>query len=84
MNQRFVRPRMGKEIRDMRLTGSIQKYFSDRGFGFIAEHKNLHFFHITSCSFIPQVGQQVTFTIGVGKRGPAAVDVELVGEGGAQ
>lgn len=61
----------------MRLSGFIQKYFSDRGFGFIAEHKNLHFFHITSCSFVPEVGQQVTFAIGVGKKGPAAVDVEL-------
>ena len=68
----------------MRLSGFIQKYFSDRGFGFIAEHKNFHFFHITSCAFIPQVGQQVTFIVGVGKRGPAAVDVELVTEGGAK
>lgn len=68
----------------MRLTGIIQKYFSDRGFGFIAEQKNFHFFHITACSFIPQVGQRVTFTISVGKRGPAAVGVELVAEGSAQ
>lgn len=61
----------------MKLSGCIQKYLSDRGFGFIVEHKNQHFFHITSCSFIPQVGQLVTFDIGVGKRGPAAVNVEL-------
>jgi cold shock CspA family protein len=62
----------------MRLSGCIQKYFSDRGFGFIAEHKNLHFFHITSCSFIPEVGQQVTFDIAPGKKGPAAVEIELL------
>ncbi len=62
----------------MKLSGYIQRYFSDRGFGFIAESKNLHFFHITSCSFIPKVGQEVTFNIGVGKRGPSAVDVEPV------
>jgi cold shock CspA family protein len=62
----------------MKLSGYIQKYFSDRGFGFIAEHKNLHFFHITSCSFIPEVGQQVTFDIAAGRKGSAAVDVVLV------
>jgi len=62
----------------MKLSGYIQKYFSDRGFGFIVEHKNLHFFHITSCSFIPEVGQPVTFDIAAGRKGPAAVDVELV------
>ena len=63
----------------MRLSGYIQKYISDRGFGFIAEHqtRNLHFFHITKCSFVPEVGQRVTFHVTVGKKGPVAVDVHL-------
>jgi len=65
----------------MKLEGYVQKYFSDRGFGFIAENKNLHFFHITSCSFIPQEGQRVMFNVGVGKKGPAAVEVALVESG---
>lgn len=64
---------------DTRLTGTVRQYLSNRGFGFIAERKNLHFFHITSCKdFIPEVGQRVTFVVAAGRKGPAAAEIELV------
>jgi cold shock CspA family protein len=60
----------------------ITQYFPERGFGWAMEEladgkKQTHFLHITSCSFVPEVGQFITFNIGVGRKGPMAVDVEL-------
>jgi cold shock CspA family protein len=61
-------------------------FFSEKGFGFLAENitdasgKRVvlqHFFHITSCNFEPRTGMAVKFRVGQGKRGPAAVDVEV-------
>ena len=61
--------------------GCITQYFPERGFGWLTEEsegrKQSHFVHITSCSFVPEVGQVVTFTIGAGRKGPAAHGVEL-------
>ena len=63
----------------MRLSGYIRKYLSDKAYGFIAEcnTQNEHFFHITSCKHVPEIGQRVLFEVGVGRRGPAAVNIEL-------
>ncbi len=60
----------------------VSKYFNDRGFGWLVEttptKKVQHFFHISGCvGFVPEEGQVVSFTVGVGKKGPAAVGVEL-------
>lgn len=64
----------------------ISKYDVDKGFGFLVEADNTrHFFHITSCQgFVPQLEMMVTFEIGQGRRGPAAINIKLVSEGGAQ
>ena len=61
-------------------TAIILKYDIERGYGFLLELDNSrHFFHITSCiGFIPQPGMTVTFQIGQGRKGPAAINLELV------
>lgn len=63
-------------------TAVVSQYFPEKGYGFLLEmvagdKKITHFFHVTSCSFTPEVGQQVRFNVGIGRKGPAAVDVEL-------
>jgi len=66
--------------------GRVVTFFFEKGFGFLAENvtdasgKSVvlqHFFHITSCNFEPRTGMVVQFRVGQGKRGPAAVDVEV-------
>ena len=70
-------------------TAVITSYFSERGFGFLLEitldGKRVNwFFHITDCTdFVPEVGNKVTFKMGNGRKGVAAVDVKLF-VGGAQ
>lgn len=58
----------------------ISKYDVERGYGFLIEADgNRHFFHITSCNgFIPRPDMMVTFEIGVGRKGPAAVNIALI------
>jgi cold shock CspA family protein len=60
--------------------GVVKLYDKERAFGFIQENNGYrNFFHISSCrGFVPEIGQEVTFNIGTGRKGPAAVDVELV------
>jgi cold shock CspA family protein len=63
----------------------ITSYFPERGYGFLLEttvdgKKNNLFFHVTTCQgFVPEIGNKVTFKIGSGRKGVAAVDIELVG-----
>ena len=61
------------------MTGTILQYNESRGFGFILENgtKRQHFFHVSSCDFLPVVGQQVQFEVGQGRKGVAAVNVRL-------
>jgi cold shock CspA family protein len=64
-------------------TGIITVYFVEKGYGFLSEtaadgKKINHFFHITSCGFVPEIGQEVRFSIGVGRKGPAAINIELI------
>lgn len=58
------------------------KFFNDaKGFGFIlAEDGKEYFVHITSVTKGTRLedGQDVTFEVGNGPRGPVAKDVELV------
>jgi cold shock CspA family protein len=65
--------------------GRVVTFFFEKGFGFLSENATdasgkkvvlQHFFHITSCNFEPRAGMAVQFRVGLGKRGPAAVDVE--------
>jgi len=65
----------------MKLEGYVQKYFSDRGFGFIAENKNLQFFPHHILFVYPSRGPACDVNVGVGKKGPAAVEVALVESG---
>jgi len=63
-------------------TAVVSQYFPERGFGWLLEtlasgRKITHFFHITSCGFVPEVGQQIQFEIGIGRKGPAAINLEL-------
>src|SRR6266849_5460194 len=66
--------------------GKVVVFFTEKGFGFLAENATdasgkkvilQHFFHITSCNFEPRTGMTVQFRVGEGRRGPAAVNVEV-------
>lgn len=62
--------------------GTVKFFNNDKGFGFITlkgEAKDI-FFHISGVngSSIPTDGSQVTFEMGTSKKGPCAVNVELV------
>jgi len=87
----LVVPQTGSEITmttgntEVRI-GRVVTFFTEKGFGFLAEDatdasgkkmSRQHFFHITSCNFEPRTGMVVQFRVGQGKRGPAAVGVEL-------
>lgn len=59
-------------------TGIIADYKNDHGFGFILESDGKrNFFHIQQCKgFSPEVGQRVSFAIGEGRKGPAAINIK--------
>jgi CspA family cold shock protein len=62
-------------------TGSIKK-ITDKGFGFIAADDGTeYFFHQTACVGARfddlREGQQVSFTVGQGPKGPRAENVTL-------
>ena len=66
-----------------RLTGTIKKVMSDKGFGFVAsEADNEYFFHQSACNGVQfgdlREGQAVTFDEGEGPKGPRAENVTLV------
>lgn len=60
---------------------TIKDYNCARGFGFCENPKgNKFFFHVSSCSFIPEVGQEVEGALAVGRKGGlVAVELKLVG-----
>jgi cold shock CspA family protein len=68
----------------MKTKGRIATFFQTRGFGFIntsIEGKLVsYFFHISACLNEPQVDCDVLFTPAVGKKGPVAIDVEVLGK----
>jgi len=63
-------------------TGTIKRLVSDKGFGFIAAGDDTeYFFHSSACASERfdslREGQQVTFDIGQGPKGPRAENVRL-------
>ncbi|MBC87381.1 MAG: cold-shock protein [Bdellovibrionaceae bacterium] len=61
-------------------TGTVKFFNSSKGFGFITpENGEELFFHISEIQGRePRDGEKVKFDIGNGKKGPCAVQVELV------
>ena len=65
-----------------RLTGTIKRLMSDKGFGFVeAGEGNEFFFHQSACNGVQfddlREGQAVTFDEGEGPKGPRAENVTL-------
>ena len=63
-------------------TGTIKRLVSDKGFGFIVAGNNAeYFFHSSACASEPfdslREGQDVTFDVGQGPKGPRAENVRL-------
>ena len=62
--------------------GTIKKLVADRGFGFIDGEQGDLFFHHSAVEGASietlQVGQQVTYEVGRGPKGPRAENVRLV------
>ena len=64
----------------MAMNGTIKRMVSDKGFGFVAaEDGNEYFFHQSACTRTPfdsmREGDNVTFTVGQGPKGPRAENV---------
>ena len=62
------------------ITGTIKR-ITDKGFGFIAAPDGTeYFFHQSACTSTPfdsmREGEQVTFTVGQGPKGPRAENVK--------
>ncbi len=79
--------RLGRvEAKDdvMKITGSLNVWFTDRNYGFIHEKKGgvilKHFLHGANItSGVPRTGATVSFKSVVGKKGFLAVDAEILG-----
>ena len=67
-------------LKRQQMKARVFKYDVEKGFGFLVEENNTrHFFHVTNCQgFVPQVGMVVTFEVGEGRRGPAAINLRLI------
>lgn len=65
---------------ELRKNGVVKKYDKERAFGWVQEEDGRrHFLHLRECvDFMPSDGVEVTFVIGQGRRGPAAVDIRKV------
>jgi len=65
-----------------RAVGRVKTFFADKGFGFIEVGGGQPdvFFHVSQVQGgqSVQVGDQVQYSVGQGKRGPAALDVQVV------
>ena len=64
------------------MTGTIKRLVPEKGFGFIvASNGKEYFFHSSACASEPfdslREGQDVTFDVGQGPKGPRAENVRL-------
>ena len=65
-------------------TGTVKRLVSEKGFGFIVANDNAaeYFFHSSACASEPfdslREGQNVTFDVGLGPKGPRAENVRVV------
>ena len=64
------------------MTGTIKRIVSDKGFGFILAPNSVeYFFHSSACASEPfdslREGQDVTFEVEQGPKGPRAANVRL-------
>ena len=64
------------------MTGTIKRMINDKGFGFIAAGDGTeYFFHQSACTGTPfnqlREGQEVTFDVGHGAKGPRGENVKL-------
>jgi cold shock protein len=70
---------------EQRRTGTVKWFNAEKGFGFIAHPDGgdlfVHFSEIRAEGFKTlQEGQRVEFSIGEGRKGPQAVEVDVVTE----
>ncbi len=71
---------IGENKSDSLSSGTIVKYVSNRGFGFIKDDQYPHniFFHISNyCNQAPQIGARVKYTIIDSEKGKQAVNISL-------
>lgn len=66
------------------MNGTIKRFFSDKGFGFIKRDEDCDdlFFHISQVRNARRVdsGDRVSFEIGKGRKGPAATNVRILSQ----
>ena len=73
----------------MKVDGRIYSYFADRSYGFLfntdVNGNNItHFFHANNFTVgTPGIGKAVRFIAVPGRKGPVAVEIEVI-EGGAK
>ena len=63
------------------MNGTVKRLVSEKGFGFVAASDgNEYFFHQSACVGTPynslREGQNVSFTVGQGPKGPRAENVQ--------
>jgi cold shock CspA family protein len=68
-----------KEVVDVIRKGTVTFFNDSKGYGFIQDHGSQQsvFVHINAANFPVKENDQVTFEIGQGQKGPAAMNVRL-------